>query len=156
MISLSLSRLRLAAKIGAALVACTLAPGCGGDNTHRVSGNVNFNGKPVPAGKIYFMPDGSKGNQGATGFADIKDGRYDTSSTGGRGCVSGALIVAIEGQDPSAPGKASKDDPEVQVKTLFPRYETTMDVSGDTQKDFEVPADAAKGPKVKGPAVVVP
>jgi hypothetical protein len=150
------SRRILGCLMTAAIVAACSA-GCGGDKTNRISGQVTFNGQPVPAGKIYFMPDGSKGNSGATGYADIKDGNYDTSSTGGMGTVSGPMIVAIEGLDPSAPGKATPDDPEVTVKLLFPRWETELDVSGDTTKDFVVPPEAAKGPpKPKGQPAVIP
>jgi hypothetical protein len=133
---------------------CSL--GCSGDKSNRVSGKVNFNGQPVPAGKIYFTPDASQGNEGPTGYADIKNGVYDTSAAGGQGSVSGPVIVAIEGHDPNT-AKSDKDNPDVAVKTLFPRYETELAVSGDTEKDFDVPAEAAKGPpKPKGPAVVTP
>ena len=42
------------------LVLAVAAAGCGGDGANRVSGKVTFNGKPLPAGKIYFTPDGAK------------------------------------------------------------------------------------------------
>ncbi|MBL8867676.1 MAG: hypothetical protein JNK93_19130 [Planctomycetia bacterium] len=134
------------------------ATGCGGDGTSRVSGTVKFAGQPVKAGKIYFTPDGAKGNSGPTGYAEIIDGAYDTSAAGGRGAGKGAMIVAIEGRDPSQAGKTEKGDTsgEVTVKTLFPRYETTADLPGGaTTKDFEVPADAAK-PKPNAGNFVVP
>lgn len=125
------------------------AMGCGGDGSSRISGKITFNGKPVPAGKIYFMPDGAKGNTGTTGYADIKDGAYDTSS--GVGAAKGAVIVAIEGVDPAQAGDKEKGDTsgEVTVKSLFPRWETTLDVTGTMTKDFDVPADAGK-PRPKG------
>jgi hypothetical protein len=134
---------------------CGLLFGCGGSKTVRVSGKVTFQGKPVPSGKIYFIPDGSKGATGPTGYADIKNGEYDTSSSGGSGATPGPVIVAIEGLDPSAPPDKPKKGEEVSeeatVKVLFPRYEITFDVPAEsTTKDIEVPADAAKGPK--GPA----
>ncbi len=123
--------------------------GCGGDGANRVSGKVTFKGAPVPKGKIYFIPDGSKGATGATGYADITDGSYDTSSTGGRGAVKGAVTVAIEGWDPSVTAKSEKGDTsgETRVQMLFARYETTLEVTGSTSKDFDVPAEAEKGPK---------
>ena len=140
-------------------LACGLAAGCGGDNTHRVSGKVTFNGQPVPAGKIYFTPDAAKGNTGPTGYADIKDGAFDTAAAGGRGAVGGPTVVAIEGFDPSAPGKPDKEDKsgEVLVKPLFARYETRVDLPAEsTTKDFEVPADAAKQKPTKGEVFVNP
>ena len=78
-----LQRLPRAARLLPVLISA-LAFGCGDDKTARVSGKVTFNGRPVPAGKIYFMPDGEQGNTGSTGYADIKDGEYDTGSSGGR------------------------------------------------------------------------
>lgn len=132
------------------LVLAGLAAGCGGDGTARVSGKVTFAGAPVKAGKIYFTPDGSKDNKGPTGYAEIVDGYYDTSATGGSGVGKGPMLVAIEGRDPGQPGKVEKGDTsgEQTVKVLFPRYETTADLPGSTTtKDFDVPAEAAKGPK---------
>lgn len=146
--------------------------GCGGgDDTFRVTGKVTFDGKPVPKGKIYFMPDSSKGNTGPSGFADIIDGQYDTRATGGRGIVGGATIVAIEGFDPQGsptkdlkkyskgPDKLTEEDfVEVSVQTLFPRYEVKEEFPAEnTTKDFEVPAEAAKGPTApKTPQFVDP
>jgi hypothetical protein len=138
------------------VLACGLAAGCG-SGTNRVSGKVTFKGQPVPAGKIYFIPDGAKGNSGATGYANIVNGEYDTSAAGGMGAIKGPMIVAIEGFDPAAKGKTEKGDTsgEETVKALFPRYETSYDVPGSTStKDFDVPAEAAK-PK-QGPTIIIP
>jgi hypothetical protein len=139
------------------LLSC-FALGCGGDGTYRVSGQITFQGKPVPAGKIYFMPDGSKGNTGPTGYANIKDGYYDTSASGGKGAAPGPMVIAIEGIDPSGPPPKADPSGEVTAKVLFPRYETTAELpkSGST-KDIDVPADAAKGPTPpKGGPTIIP
>jgi hypothetical protein len=135
---------------------CCLSLGCGGDKTYRVSGAVTFNGNPVPAGKIYFMPDGSKGNTGAAGYADIKDGQYDTSATGGRGTAGGPMIVRIEGSDPSAAVQKAKGDTsgEEVAKVLFVPYQTSADLpTADTKKDFDVPTEAGKKKPQVGEAV---
>jgi len=118
---------------------CCVALGCSGGSGSRVSGEGTFNGQPVPVGKIYFTPDSSKGNSGAPGFADIKDGKYDTAATGGQGTAGGPTVVKIEGSD--------------GTKALFADYTTTAELSkGATSKDFDVPASqAAKLPKVTGP-----
>ena len=140
----------------AAFAFALVAAGCGGDGSNRMSGKVTFNGKPVPAGKIYFTPDGSKGNSGPAGYAEIKDGEYDTST--GKGSVKGAVIVAIEGIDPGQAGAKEKGDTsgEATVKSLFGRYETKLDVTGATTKDFEVPADAGKNQQKGENKVVQP
>lgn len=134
-----------------AVLTCVLVAGCGKSGT-RVSGNVTFKGQPVPAGKIYFYPDTSKGNAGQAGFADIKGGKYDTGAPGGQGVPAGPVIVAIDGLDPAArPDKADKSG-EATVKALFPRYETKAELpSGTSTKDFDVPASASQ-PAPAGPA----
>jgi hypothetical protein len=145
-------------------LACVFALGCGGVKTYRVSGKVKYKGNPVPAGKIYFIPDSSKGNSGPTGYADIKDGEYDTSSSGGRDAPAGPVIIAVEGLDPSAaPDKADTAEKgnkseEASVKLLFARYELAHEVpTSSSTKDIEVPAEASKGPtQKKDPNIVIP
>lgn len=121
--------------------------GCGGGNAgYHVSGVVNFDGKPIPAGKIYFTPDSAKKNVGATGFATIKNGAYNTSSSDGKPQLGGPMIVKIEGFDPSAKGPQITGDTsgEVTIKSLFPAYETTADLpKANAKQNFDVPAEAA-------------
>ena len=127
----------------AAVLACLLA-GCGSDapDTYRLSGTVTFDGKPVPAGQIYFMPDAGKDNNGPSGFAQIHDGKFDTSAEGGKGHVSGPMLVRIEGFDPAS--KSTSESGEEVVKSLFPTYQTTADLpKNDSTQDFAVPKEAA-------------
>lgn len=130
-------------------VACCFAIGCGGNKGYRVSGKVTFKGLPIPSGKIYFIPDSSKGNKGPTGYADIKDGAYDTDAPGGNGSIGGPMIVKIEGIDNSGPARADPSG-EITARSLFPPYEVKMDLPKEvTTKDIDVPADAVKGPPKK-------
>jgi len=131
---------------------CCLSLGCGGGKTVRVSGTVKFKGQPVPKGKIYFMPDTVKGNSGPTGFADIRDGQFDTSSGGGRGSAPGAVVVQIEGFVDIPPTG------EVSTKQLFYPYQTTLDLPKQASTHaLEVPAAAEKGPQgPKGGPLIVP
>ena len=129
----------------AGLVVC-LFSGCGKSDGFNVSGNVTFNGEPIPAGKIYFSPDGSKGNIGATGYATITAGKYDTSAPDGRSIPGGAMTVRIEGWNPSVPGEQAQGDTsgEQTFAALFPSYETTADLAAaNATQDFDVPAEAA-------------
>ncbi|MBN9522675.1 hypothetical protein J0H58_29830 [bacterium] len=123
-----------------------LAFGCGpGSKGYRVTGRVTFKGQPVPVGKIYFTPDASKGNTGPTGYADIKDGAYDTSVAGGMGFVGGPVVIEIEGFDPNAKAEPDKNDKsgEVLIKSLFPRYDLAAELpKAASTKDVDVPADA--------------
>lgn len=132
-----------------------LVIGCGGGGAGgRVSGKVTFKGQPVPSGKVYIEPDSSKGNQGQTGYADIKDGHYDTSAAGGQGAVSGPVIIAVEGIDPKPPPGADSD---VSATVLFPRYEKKVDLpAGASVQDIDVPAEAANPPQQPGRPIVIP
>ena len=126
---------------------CCLAVGCGGESGNNVSGKVTFKGQPVPAGKIYFTPDSAKGNSGPQGYAEIKDGVYDTSAAGGHEVGSGPMTVSIDGFDPSKSAKKEKGDVsgEETILMIFPTYTTTADLpDDDSTKDFDVPAEAAE------------
>lgn len=128
------------------LVVCLLS-GCGKSDGFDTSGNVTFKGAPVPAGKIYFSPDGSKGNSGATGYATIKDGKYDTAAPDGKATAGGAMTVRIEGWDPTSRGQQDKGDTsgEETFEALFPSYETTAELAAaNATQDFDIPAEAAE------------
>jgi len=145
-------------KIVAALSLLTLI-GCGGDVGYDLSGKVTFDGNPIPEGMIYFSPDSSKGNKGSTGYAKIKNGAYDTASEGGMKRLAGPVIVKIDGFDPSAKGSQTPGDTsgEVTIKSLFPTYQTTADLtSGTVTQDFNVPAEAANRQDAPENAPVVP
>jgi hypothetical protein len=133
----------LLAPVAFALLA-SLATGCGGDGSSHVSGKVTFKGQPVPAGKVYITPDGSKGNKGQAGFADIKDGIYDTSKPGGRGAAPGPVTFAVEGFDPNPPAGAA---PDVTTTLLFARYEMKAELpESNFVQDIDVPESAANPP----------
>lgn len=126
-----------------------LLVGCGGDKTSHVAGKVTFNGQPVPAGKVYILPDASQGNSGASGYADIKDGKFDTKIAGGKPSAPGAVIFAVEGINPVPPPNAA---PDVTTTVLFPRYETTGTLQTRTNtKDIEVPLTATQTGTRPGP-----
>jgi hypothetical protein len=127
--------------------------GCGGSSGNRVSGKVTFKGQPVPAGKVMIAPDVAKGNSGETGYADIKDGAYDTSAEGGKGAVKGAVVISINGFDPTPPPGAG---PDVTSTQLFNNYQKPVDLpDGASVQDIDVPAEAANAPVETGERTVV-
>jgi hypothetical protein len=125
------------------VVVCLLT-GCG-DSGRHVSGKVTFNGKPVPAGTIYLIPDSSKGNEGPTGYATIQNGEYDTADDG-KGVGGGPVIVGIEGFNPEAMAEPEEGDTsgEETVQSLFPYYETTAEIPDDAELNVDVPLAAVK------------
>lgn len=124
---------------GIALVALIFASIVGCERGHRpeFSGSVTFGGQPIPAGRIYFNPDLAKKNDGPQGWAEIKDGAYDTRKKG-LGFRGGPAVVVIQGFAGGADGFGPP---------LFQEYKITVDLPSVTSiSNFDVPADA---PKVK-------
>lgn len=116
-----------------------LVSGCGrGPAKVHLSGAIVYDGKPVPAGEIFFDPDFTKKHDGPQGFARIKDGRYDTREFN-KPVAPGPHVVRILGFD----GKLA---PEAPFGTaLFPEYQTPAGVpnKADVKLDFEVARKAA-------------
>lgn len=146
-------------RLSLACLGICLMAGCGENGTH-VSGTVAFDGKPVPAGKIYFIPDDSKGNTGGPGHANIVDGKFDTAAEGGKAPeVGGAMVVGVEGFDPNAKGTPAPGDTsgEEIVKSLFPYYKINMEVPADgSPLDVQVPAAAANRKSAPERPLIVP
>lgn len=122
---------------GGALVVASavLLAGCGyGDarpDMFPVTGTISYGGKPVPAGYVMLKPDGSVGNDGLQAYAEISDGRFDTSDRG-KGVTGGAYEITVhgfhkpEGKTPPAP--------------LFNPYTRKLDISPETDViELEVP-----------------
>ncbi len=124
--------------------------GSGGPKLYHLKGEVTFDGKPVVHGRVDFEPDTSKGNTGGTGYADIVDGKYDTSSAGGRGVIGGPHIVHFTGYDakppaPSADGTLDETSPtNVSPNLIFSDYRQEHDLAQSHETlNFTLPADAA-------------
>ena len=129
-----------------------LLAGCGSktnDASYNISGTVTFDGKPVPRGFIRFAPDGSKGNKGATGYAEIVDGKFDTkTSKKSQGIEGGAYIVRVNAYDgePYTSSSGNKYDmgkplfAEYTVNKEFPKETTTLtlDISSDEVESVSV------------------
>lgn len=117
--------------------ACVL--GCGaseGPKRLRLSGEAKFDGQPIPFGDVVFTPDDSKKHSGAQGIAMIRNGRYDTSATAGKGFAGGPTIVRVTGLTAEG-GK------------VICEYEYAVDLpTTDGTHDIAVPKSAA--PKKPG------
>lgn len=122
--------------------ACALLAGCAEDGPPRydVSGMVSFNGEPVPRGTIVFEPDTKKGNKGPQGFADIKDGHFNTAD-GGKGTVGGPHIARIAGFD----GKPQNEQ-QYLGNPIFNEHleEVDLPVGEPAAQDFVVPGTAGR------------
>ena len=94
-------------------LALLLLPGCGGGGRKEglapVTGQITYDGQPVPAGHIYFYPvDGKRSSSGSI----EADGKYAlTSYTSGDGALIGKHKVVIDAKEPGAP-LPNPDDPD--------------------------------------------
>jgi hypothetical protein len=132
----------------AVAIAVALASGCSkpppGPARFPMTGQITFDGKPVPRGTIAFEPDTQAGNSGPGGYGPITDGVFATHPR--MGAVAGPQIVRIAGFD----GKATAE--MIDGKPLFPEYNTKVEVpEKPATLDFDVPRASAKKPKTAGP-----
>jgi len=123
------------------LLAALVTAGCGPRDRYALSGSVTFDGKPIPAGTMTFVPYGA-GKPGRTaGFCEIKGGKYATQT--GRSPGSGPHRVMISGCDgvpyQSTMGEIVENHP--MGKQLFPTHLVEIDVpeKNGTVFDFAVP-----------------
>lgn len=104
-----------------------------GPPRYNLSGKIEFDGKPIPSGRIIFEPDRSAGNEGIRAVADIKDGHYQMPP--GEGTIGGPHDVKIFGGDGTEVGGTPYGN------SLFPMYRTKIDVPKEQATyDFNVPA----------------
>ena len=119
------------------LVLAGFLVGCGkpGPQRYHLSGNITWDGQPIPAGIVYFDPDLAAGHDGPQGFALIKDGRYDTRLDGS-GQGGGKYVLRLFAFD-GVPG------PETPMgKPLFPEYIVPAELPAeDGTRDFDIPKD---------------
>ncbi|WP_339744994.1 hypothetical protein [uncultured Rubinisphaera sp.] len=110
-------------------------PGCGGGDSvpiYDLSGTVTLDGNPVKYGRIDFVADSSKGNNGAKGYATIIDGKYDTSSSTDKGTTGGAYIAQITAYD-QKPVETEDETVEVPTtKMLCVAYPVEKDLPEET------------------------
>jgi len=112
--------------IGTAMFVAMLAISCkeSGEKRLRVSGEAFFDGKPIVYGDILFTPDSSLNNSGPQGTAIIRNGKFDTSASEGKGIAGGPTIVRVQGF--SAEGGKFICDYEYKVD--LPRTDSTLKI----------------------------
>lgn len=117
-------------------VGCAIASGCAqeeGPQRYRVSGTVTHKGAPVPIGVIQFRPDASQGNSGPPGFADIKDGTFDTNVSG-KGTIGGPHLITIDAFN----GRNIDPDIRPNGDPLVSGYQKRVDLEKETETALEL------------------
>jgi hypothetical protein len=118
-------------------VLVTLGCNDAGPKRTRLAGEAKYDGQPIVYGDIVFTPDGA--SSGAQGFANIRDGKFDTAGTGGKGIAGGPTIIRVTG--------FSKEGGKLLCEY---EYKADLPAAGSTSFMIEVPAKGAGGaPKGK-------
>lgn len=144
--------------VGALAIACfaLAATGCGKQRIERaiVYGTVNFGGKPISKGTIYFTP--IEGTKTPPGAAQIIDGKYRVETRGG--VPVGTHKIEIEAFRPLAPdspvaieaARIAKEHPNLDFppsreQYIPARYNTTSELkitipsgSGSVEHNLEL------------------
>ncbi|MBM3997724.1 MAG: hypothetical protein FJ303_26810 [Planctomycetes bacterium] len=71
--------------------------GPGEPTRYPLQGKIIYDGQAIPFGDVVLTPDGAKGNSGPQGFANIRDGFYDTAADGGKGFAGGPTVIHVTG-----------------------------------------------------------
>jgi hypothetical protein len=124
------------------VMAAAVIIGCANDGPkrYRVSGEAKCDGQPIPHGDVLFTPDGSKGNSGPQGIAQIREGKYDTRATDGKGIAGGPTVIRVTGL--TGPGGRLLCEYEMPVE--LPRADSTHHI--DVPKKGA--AKSAKKPEI--------
>lgn len=125
-----------------ALLICLALAGCGGEREiprFDLSGTVNYDGQPVPAGAIEFLPDVASGNEGPGTSAEIQNGRYATLPD--RGTIGGPHVVVLRGYTtlPTTPGASVSPSPPATTNPLFTSTITVDLPKKVGEHDFDIP-----------------
>ncbi len=118
---------------------CCLSYGCWNSDTgprqFHIYGDVTYDGKPIPVGRISFVPKEGE-NSGPPGYAIIQKGKFDTRDKGGKPSISGPIEVLVTHYgEPNAEGAL----PEVP---LFDDYKSDQTIDSKkrlTQIDLSIP-----------------
>jgi hypothetical protein len=115
-----------------------IVAGCGSSDPrkYRVSGTVTYDGKPVPQGTVFFVPDAAQDNHGPGAQATIKDGAYQTER---RAVVGGPYVITVAGTDAAG-------------KPLFTGHTEKVNLpKGSATHDIPIPAEAPPPPPEPAP-----
>lgn len=124
-------------------LAGTTVSGCScTDGRVEVTGQVRWQGRPVPAGRILFTPEIDQPG-GRQGMAVIEQGRFTTMAGDGRGVIPGDYVAAVHLYDGGSPTEESplgqRLSPPVDLRVTItsdgkPRPSKSADVALDPEK----------------------
>ncbi len=127
------------------LVVCVLGLiGCGGADgpkTVTVSGEVTFDGKPLPAGEIIFRDDGGEGHADA---GKIRAGEYSFQCTLGKKTVEISAMREVPGTVPQAleTGEAGGEVEQYIPEKYNGRTTLGAEVTESGENTFDFPLEA--------------
>ncbi|OJW26978.1 MAG: hypothetical protein BGO49_21790 [Planctomycetales bacterium 71-10] len=148
------SRLRALAFVASLGAACGLV-GCGdpGPERHAVAGKVSLDGKPLPTGKVTFVPlDGA-----TAAVAEVHDGVFQADgSTGPAAGRYQVEIIAVEPTgkkipNPDVPGATLDEERDLVPERYNVRTELVAEVKpgADNAFEFALSSEAPRGKKAR-------
>jgi hypothetical protein len=135
--------LRVAGVRSILVLLCLCLAGCSDGGACSVSGQVTFDGQPLPEGNIKFDPAGE--SQGAAGAAKIQDGRYEIPLDSGM--LAGKFLVSVTANKKTGRTVKQFDSTTATMDEIIQyipdRYnvqsELQVDLTpGPNQKDFQL------------------
>lgn len=122
-------------RAGIAVALLALA-GCSKDSTEQryaVTGQVSYQGKPVPQGEVAFEPDATKGETGRASLSPITNGKYEIPAK--YGVRPAAYVMRVTGYSQGESSGASQVDggfeelfPLFTQEVTFPDKNMTLDI----------------------------
>ncbi len=117
-----------------------LCLGCGGGpagpKTYPVAGTVTYEGQPVAAGSILFVPNSELGTTGPATSVEIKDGKFATPS--GQGVVAGTHTAEIEMLGDIIPGSQSAPEEEGPSRKSLGTLQYRVEVPEGGVQDLKI------------------
>jgi hypothetical protein len=112
------------------LVVCA---GCSSSTQGTISGKVTYQGKPVPAGTVVFVPQ----VQGGSFVAHIRDGQYKVEN-----CPVGPVKIAVSTPANSAPmkGMISKMKPPAEIQEKLGHGTSSEGAASNDAPTVSIPA----------------
>lgn len=110
-------------------------------NSVHVAGEIKWQGQPLKLGLIVFEPDATRGGKGVQGYAQIRDGQFDTKKEGVAAPIGPCLARITGGDGVDAGGFAPFGT------LLFEEYSKSLEVSASTSPlSIEVKSAPIKNP----------
>lgn len=108
-----------------------------GITKYKLSGEVLFDGEPLPYGEMLLSPDAEKNNLGPSSTITIVDGKFESPPD--KGHIGGPYVAVITGFDGETPKNPDPLRSSLRGNVLFENFETKFELPmGSSTQKIEV------------------